>query len=108
MKASIHTKKGRLPMPAVLTQLLKEFKRDPNAIAEHLSKAFPITSVCRDDLWHAFAGTSDEMQGGKRMLMMTDNEMTQLARYMAEDYCSQLFHDSLRIIFRERFMKVRR
>ncbi|MFC1816092.1 hypothetical protein ACFL0M_09130 [Thermodesulfobacteriota bacterium] len=35
---------------------------------------------------------------------MDDREMRQLASKLADDYCNQLFWDSLRIIFEDRFL----
>ena len=49
---------------------------------------FPITSVCRDDL-RARHFDADKV---------TDEQMQELARRMANDYCEQLFWDSMEII----------
>ena len=49
---------------------------------------FPITSVCRDDL-RARHFDADKA---------TDEQMQELARRMADDYCEQLFWDSMEIL----------
>lgn len=49
---------------------------------------FPITSICRDDL-KARGFDADKT---------TDEQMQELARRMANDYCEQLFWDSMEII----------
>lgn len=49
---------------------------------------FPITSVCRDDL----------LARGFDTDRVTDEQMQELARRMANDYCEQLFWDSMEII----------
>ena len=49
---------------------------------------FPITSICRDDL-KARGFDADKA---------TDEQMQELARKMANDYCEQLYWDSMEII----------
>lgn len=49
---------------------------------------FPITSICRDDL----------RAGGFDADKATDDQMEELARCMANDYCEQLFWSSMKII----------
>jgi hypothetical protein len=39
-----------------------------------------------------------------RIDALTDDDMEFLARKMADDYCDQLFWDSARIIFEDRFL----
>lgn len=49
---------------------------------------FPITSVCRDDL-----GDYDF-----DVEKITDDNMRELADKMGDDYCEQMFHESMKII----------
>lgn len=57
---------------------------------------FPITSVSRDDLKTVYPKSDHE-----KIDNLSDEEMAWLARKMAEDYCNQLFWDSLKIISQE-------
>jgi len=63
---------------------------------------FPITSVCRDDIIHAF---ENDARAKKAVKNMDDDDMKHLASEMGDDYCEQLFWDSLRIIFESKFIK---
>lgn len=66
---------------------------------------FTITSVCKDDIIEAFAGR-DELKDVKlRLVRMTRDEMKDLARKMANDYLTQLYWDSLRILFEDWFLE---
>ena len=78
-----------------------KLRRSINKEMKEREKLFPITSVCKDDLRAIF---SDE-KTLKIINEMTTDDMMTLADKMADDYCNQLFSDSLRIIFTERFMK---
>jgi len=50
--------------------------------------AFPISSVCRDDL-----------EGiGFNVSNVTDSQMSRLASKMGDDYCEQMFWSSLEIL----------
>lgn len=62
---------------------------------------FSITSVCRDDIIHAFENNAPAKKAVKNM---DDDDMKHLASKMGDDYCEQLFWDSLRIIFESKFM----
>jgi hypothetical protein len=64
-------------------------------------KHFPVTSVCKDDLRVVF---EDRPEVWARIEALTDDDMEFLARKMADDYCNQLFWDSARIIFEDRFL----
>ena len=66
---------------------------------------FPITSVSKEDIIHAFKNTDIFKQVKKRVAEMDESEMKELASKMADDYCNQMFWDSLKIIFEERFLK---
>jgi len=68
------------------------------------NEMFPITSVCRDDIIHAFRNSDVLEQVKKKVEMMDDTEMKYLASKLADDYCEQLFWNSLKIIFEERFL----
>ncbi|MCI0565140.1 MAG: hypothetical protein MN733_42280 [Nitrososphaera sp.] len=66
-----------------------------NSSAEEMNdiyKAFPITSVCRADLEGIGFDTS----------AVTDADMEELARKLADDYYDQLFWSSLEILASER------
>ena len=52
---------------------------------------FPITSVCRDDL----AGYGFDVE------KITNDQMKELADKMEDDYCEQMFHESMTIIARD-------
>jgi len=66
---------------------------------------FPITSLCKADIITAFEGTDILEQVKQRVDKMDESDMKYLADQMAEDYLTQLYWDSLRIIFEERFLK---
>jgi hypothetical protein len=63
---------------------------------------FPITSVCSDDLIHVF---ENDARAKKAVKNMDADVMMHLASEMGDDYCEQLFWDSLRIIFESKFIK---
>ena len=65
---------------------------------------FPITSICKDDIIQAFEGNNNLSDIKKRVKSMSDDEMEYFASKLADDYCNQLFWDSVRIIFKDRFM----
>lgn len=52
---------------------------------------FPITSVCRDDL----VGYDFDVE------KITDDQMRELADKMEDDYCEQMFRESMNIIAKE-------
>ena len=62
---------------------------------------YPITSVCKDDIFHAFG---DDAQAQEAIKKMDEGDMVTLASKMADDYCDQLYWDSLKVIFETRFM----
>jgi len=66
---------------------------------------FPITSVSRANIKQAFVGWDAHDAVCKRLDKMDDTEMACLAEKMADDYLNQLYWDSLRLIFVERFMR---
>lgn len=70
-----------------------------------MEKMYPITSVCKGDILHAFDGSAKLERVKQRIYEMDDSEMRHLASKMASDYCEQLYWDSLRIIFEERFLR---
>ena len=62
---------------------------------------FPVTHVCREDIIHAFKESDIFEQVKKKVKMMDNSDMEYLAGKLADDYCEQLFWDSLKIIFEE-------
>ena len=73
-------------------------------MTESTKEFFPITSVSKKDIIHAFQNTDIADQVKERVAKMDDGEMNKLASKMADDYCEQMFWNSLRIIFEERFL----
>jgi len=59
-----------------------------NEVFDKMRQPFPITSVCRADVAQQF-DNKDFAES------LTDEEMGWIARKMADDYCEQLFWDSL-------------
>ncbi len=74
-------------------------------MTESTKELFPITSVSKEDIIHAFKNTDIADQVKERVAKMDDDEMKQFASKMADDYCNQMFWDSLRIIFEENLLK---
>jgi len=69
-------------------------------------KTFKITSLCKDDIRQAFNDVGRLTPKIKKKIdAMTDSEMSCLASDMADDYCNQLFWDSLRIIFEDNYLE---
>ena len=66
---------------------------------------FPITSVSKEDIIDAFKNTDILKQVKEKVAEMEDSEMKEFASKMADDYCNQMFWDSLKIIFEERFLE---
>ena len=73
-------------------------------MTESKKEFFPITSVSKEDIIHAFQNTDIADLVKERVVKMDDGEMNKLASKMADDYCNQMFWNSLRIIFEERFL----
>ena len=63
-------------------------------------KYFVITRLHKDDLRGIF---KDDPKKLKVIDKMEDYEMELLARKLADDYCNQLYWNSLKIIFEECF-----
>ena len=61
----------------------------------------PVTYISKDDIIHAFPNNSE-------VKTIVDNidieDMKHLASKLADDYCEQLFWESLKIIFESHFM----
>lgn len=70
-----------------ITITLEELKKIVNIIPS-VTGDFPITSVCRDDL----------EPYGFDIEKISDDDMRELADRMEDDYCEQLFRDSMNII----------
>ena len=62
---------------------------------------FSITAFSKDDLIEAFDG---DVRIKELVRDLSDDEMKYLASKMADDYCNQLYWDSLKIIFDEHFL----
>lgn len=69
-----------------------------------MNKFYSITSLSKDDIIDAFQGYEILKQVTNKVSEMDDSDMEYLARKLADDYCNQLFWDSLRIIFEDRFL----
>ncbi len=67
-------------------------------------KPFAVTSVCRDDIIQAF---EYDPSIEETAMLMKDREMEYLASKLADDYCEQLFWESLKTIFKSKFIKVK-
>jgi len=63
---------------------------------------FQVTSVCRDDIIHAFTNNPDAQKIARHL---DDDDMEILASKLADDYCEQLFWDSLKVIFESSFLR---
>jgi len=81
---------------------LKEIYDMP--IKQDVEKYYNVTSTCKEDIISAFEGRDDLKQVRKRVKKLTEKEMIFLAKKLSEDYCNQLYWDSLRIIFLEKFL----
>jgi len=61
----------------------------------------PVTYISKDDIIHAFPENSEV----KTIVDNLDNaDMEHLASKLADDYCEQLFWESLRIIFESHYL----
>ena len=63
---------------------------------------FPIKSVSKEDIIQVFDG---ETKVRKVVMNLEDHDMKFLASKLADDYCNQLFWDSLKIIFEFHFLE---
>jgi hypothetical protein len=59
---------------------------------------FSITALSKGDIIETFDG---DVQINELVKNLSDDDMKYLASKMADDYCNQLFWDSLKIIFDE-------
>ena len=62
---------------------------------------FPVTFISKDDVLNAFNGNPEVKTIVKRL---DDADMKHLASKLGDDYCEQLFWESLKIIFELNFM----
>jgi len=62
---------------------------------------FPITYISKDDIIHAFPNNSEVKTIVNKL---DDADMKHLASKLADDYCEQLFWESLRIIFEANYL----
>ena len=67
----------------------------------HNKEFFPITAVCKDDLFHIFGDDSAAQEVIKKM---DAGDMEALASKLADDYCTQLYWDSLKVIVESKFI----
>ena len=67
---------------------------------------FEITSVCKEDLRDHYSkpGIYFNQKALDRIETMTKEEMQELAHYMADDYCEQMFWTSMGILFEDNFL----
>ena len=63
-----------------------------------MEKPFQITSICKEDIIHAFDNSDREILESIKQIVaeMDDSDMKKLASKMSDDYCERLFWDSLR------------
>ena len=73
-----------------------------------MGKSFEITSICKEDIIHAFHNSEILETIKEKVADMDDGDMKKLASKMADDYCTQLFWDSLRIICEDFFRIARK
>ena len=73
---------------------LQEINMAINSLNQN-QEFFPITSVCKDDILHIFR---DDVQAQEEIKKMDDGDMDTLASKLADDYCDQLYWDSLKTI----------
>jgi len=62
---------------------------------------FPITSVCQDDIIHAFTDNPNAQEIARNL---DDEDMKNLASNLADNYCEILFWESLKAIFELEFL----
>ncbi len=62
---------------------------------------FSITALSKGDIIEAFDGN---IKVNELVQDLTDDDMKYLASKMADDYCNQLFWDSLKILFEEKYL----
>ena len=81
--------------------------QDINSALEALSRNsiylnhFPVTYISKDDIIHAFPNDSEVKTIVNKL---DDADMEDLASKLGDDYCEQLFWESLKIIFESHFM----
>lgn len=75
-----------------------------------VDKKYPITSVCKADIFMCYIELEGTKQGEKieeKLATMTDIDMEYLAHKLSDDYCEQLFWNSLKNIFESKFLNKR-
>ncbi|MCD4678592.1 MAG: hypothetical protein K8S18_21775 [Desulfobacula sp.] len=81
--------------------------RDINCALEALSKniiepdSFPVTYISKDDIIQAFPNNSEVKTIVNNL---DDADMKHLASKLADDYCEQLFWESLQTIFKSNYL----
>jgi hypothetical protein len=71
----------------------------------NMNKLFKITSVAKADILYVFEDSDNFEKIKIKIENMDDGDMEELASKLADDYCEQLFWDSLKIIFELRFLE---
>ena len=79
---------------------LQEIDLAMNSLNQN-TEFYPITSVCKDDIFHVFG---DDNEAKEAIRKMDDGDMETLASKLANDYCDQLYWDSLKVIVEMVFM----
>jgi hypothetical protein len=65
---------------------------------------FSVVCISKKDIIHAFSNNSEV----KTIVQtMDDGDMRHLASKLADDYCEQLFRESIKTIFKSNFMKMK-
>lgn len=67
-------------------------------------KVYPITGLTKEDIIIALKDYDDCKGLSQRVASLTDDDMKMIASKMADDYCNQLFWDSLRSIMEDKFL----
>lgn len=62
-------------------------------------KHYSITSVCKEDMRELYNSLNKKMLA--KIDKLTDADMKAIAEKLADDYCEQLFWDSLKIILKD-------
>ncbi len=63
-----------------------------------LDKSFEITSVCMADLFDIASEDESAIISKSNIMRLDESDMRRIASKMADDYCDQLYWNSLRII----------
>ena len=67
-------------------------------------KQYVVASICKNDVLECFLDRDNYEKAKKKLDKMDDHKMELLAKRLFEDYCNQIFWQSLRIIFEDEFL----